>query len=93
MNLNLKNRSFFILLIIACYFVTPSVSSQTADSLIVQDPQIMVTARPQQDGKIMLRWAVTTAKAWRKLNIYGYELKRYTIIRDKITLQQPVEKK
>lgn len=40
----------------------------------------------------MLRWAVTTPKAWRKLNEYGYTLKRYTVTRDKKTLEQPIEK-
>ncbi|KAB5491579.1 fibronectin type III domain-containing protein [Flagellimonas hadalis] len=49
-------------------------------------------ARPRQDGKIMLRWAVTTPLAWRKLNEHGYELKRYTITRNNTTLAQPVEK-
>ncbi|OCB74416.1 fibronectin type III domain-containing protein [Flavobacterium crassostreae] len=86
------NRNLLVLLIIVFCFTT-GVDAQQKDSLTTQEPQIMVTARPNQDGKIMVRWAVTTAKAWRKLNVYGYELKRYTIIRNKITLQQPIEKK
>jgi hypothetical protein len=93
MNLNKRNRSLLVLLILAFCFIATGVDAQQKDSLSAPEPQIMVTARPKQDGKIMLRWAVTTAKAWRKLNSYGYELKRYTIIRNKITLAQPVEKK
>lgn len=62
------------------------------DSVIVEEPQIVVMARPRQEGKIMLRWAVTTPLAWRKLNEYGYELKRYTITRDNRTLPLPIEK-
>lgn len=65
--------------------------AQEQDLLAVQEPQIVVMARPTTDGTIMLRWAVTTSKAWRKLNIYGYALKRYTIIRNKTTLTEPVE--
>ncbi|MBC5837502.1 fibronectin type III domain-containing protein [Flavobacterium muglaense] len=93
MNLNKRNRSLLVLLILAFCFIATGVDAQQKDSLSAPEPQIMVTARPKQDGKIMLRWAVTTAKAWRKLNSYGYELKRYTIIRNKITLAQPIEKK
>ncbi|WP_275615729.1 fibronectin type III domain-containing protein [Flagellimonas yonaguniensis] len=49
-------------------------------------------ARPQKDGKIMLRWAVTTPVAWRQLNEYGYELKRYTVTKNNRTLPIPTEK-
>lgn len=49
-------------------------------------------ARPQKEGHIMLRWAVTSPLAWRKLNTYGYQVKRYTITRNNTTLSEPVEK-
>ncbi len=62
------------------------------DSLIMEEPEIVAMARPQKDGKIMLRWAVTTALAWRKLNEHGYELKRYTVTRNNETLPVPMEK-
>jgi hypothetical protein len=71
---------------------TVNINAQQQDSITTQEPQIVVMARPQKDGEIMLRWAVTSAKAWRKLNIYGYELKRYTISKNKATLPQPIEK-
>ncbi|MBO6531635.1 MAG: hypothetical protein JJ885_07920 [Muricauda sp.] len=66
--------------------------SQRIDSITQIQPHIVVMARPQQEGEIMLRWAVTTPLAWRKLNEYGYELKRYTITRDNRTLPLPIEK-
>jgi len=66
--------------------------SQSLDSTSKTQHQIVAIARPQQDGKIMLRWAVTTPLAWRKLNEYGYELKRYTVTRNKTTLPVPTEK-
>ncbi|MEQ5791179.1 fibronectin type III domain-containing protein [Muricauda sp. NFXS6] len=62
------------------------------DSIFGDEPKIVVMARPQQDGKIMLRWAVTTPLAWRKLNEYGYELKRYAVTRNNETLPVPTEK-
>lgn len=51
-------------------------------------PEIQVIARVQKD-KILLRWAVTTPMAWKKLNIYGYTLERYTVTRDNKTLSNP----
>ncbi len=85
-----SSRSFSFAFLLGCLCAIKSYSQQ--DSLIVDKPQIVVMARPQQDGKIMLRWAVTTPLAWRKLNEHGYELKRYTITRNNTTLAQPVEK-
>lgn len=79
------------LLIAGCLLITNSYG-QEIDATLVQDSQIVVMARAQQDGRIMLRWAVTSAKAWRKLNVYGYELKRYTISTNKTILAQPIEK-
>ena len=67
------------------------IKTYAQDTLAIQEPQIVVMARPTTGGTIMLRWAVTTSKAWRKLNTYGYELKRYTVTRNKITLTQPIE--
>jgi uncharacterized protein len=51
-------------------------------------PEIQVIARIQKD-KILLRWAVTTPIAWKKLNTYGYTLERYTVTRDNKTLSNP----
>lgn len=51
-------------------------------------PEIQVIARVQKD-RILLRWAVTNAIAWKKLNMYGYSLERYTVTRDNKTLVNP----
>ena len=45
-----------------------------------------------QQGVIYLRWAPSSYKVWTKLNRYGYEVIRYTIIRDKKRLIPPPEK-
>lgn len=83
-------RSFPFAVLLGCLCAVKSYSQQ--DSLVVAEPQIVVMARPQQNGRILLRWAVTTPLAWRKLNEHGYELKRYTITRNNTTLPRPVEK-
>ena len=43
---------------------------------------IGLISRPMPDS-IMLRWAPTGPKVWRLGNQYGYQVKRYTILRDK----------
>lgn len=83
-------RSFLFVAVLGCLCAVKSYSQQ--DSLAMTEPQIVAMARPQQNGKIMLRWAVTTPLAWRKLNEHGYELKRYTITRNSTTLSRPIEK-
>ncbi|CAI2767623.1 fibronectin type III domain-containing protein [Flavobacterium collinsii] len=49
---------------------------------------IQVIARVQRD-RILLRWAVSNAIAWKKLNIYGYTVERYTVTRNNKTLTAP----
>ncbi|MCX2682217.1 hypothetical protein OOZ15_19925, partial [Galbibacter sp. EGI 63066] len=56
------------------------------------EARTVVMSRPQKQGRILLRWAVTTPMAWRKANRYGYQLKRYTVTRDGQTLSAPEEK-
>ena len=51
-------------------------------------PEIQVIARVQKD-RILLRWAVTSPIAWKKLNKYGYSVERYTVTRDNKTLSSP----
>jgi fibronectin type 3 domain-containing protein len=86
---SISSKNFMAMLIIC--FTVIQISGQQ-DLLVKQTPEIVAMARPQQDGRIMLRWAVTTPLAWRKLNEYGYELKRYTVTRYKTTLPAPIEK-
>ena len=54
----------------------------------IKEAQIKVISRAQKD-KILLRWAVTTAMAWKKLNKFGYTLERYTVSKDNKTLSVP----
>lgn len=89
-NLPLILRSSMLMAALLCLSIAQSHAQQ--DSLELDEHQIVVMARPQQDEKIMLRWAATTPLAWRKLNEFGYELKRYTITRNNKTLLAPIEK-
>jgi uncharacterized protein len=50
--------------------------------------EVRVIGRVQKN-KILLRWAVTEALAWKKCNKYGYQLERYTITRDGKILEKP----
>lgn len=63
-------------------------SQNKEDTITEKKPEIQVIARVQKD-RILLRWAVTTPIAWKKLNTYGYTLERYTVTRDNKTLSQP----
>ena len=62
--------------------------STDKENLPIKEAQIRVMPRVQKD-KILLRWGVTTAIAWKKLNKYGYMLERYTVSRDNKTLTVP----
>ncbi|WP_456315332.1 fibronectin type III domain-containing protein [Pseudomonas shirazensis] len=79
-------------LLIILFFVTVTTcfsqnQLQKIDS-IEKKPEIQVIARIQKN-KILLRWAVTTPIAWKKLNKYGYTIERYTVTRDNKTLTSP----
>ena len=75
-----------------CFILLTVLGHAQQDTLALPKSQIVVTARVKQEGKIMLRWAVTTSRAWRKLNVYGYSVTRYTLTRNNEMLSQPVEK-
>jgi uncharacterized protein len=83
-------------LIIAVVFLIGLSANAQKKSIDKENPpvkvaQIKVMPRVQKD-KILLRWGVTTAMAWKKLNKYGYTLERYTITRDNQTLATPEKK-
>jgi len=67
-----------------------SFSQNTKGDTIIAEkkPEIQVIARVQKD-RILLRWAVNTPIAWKKLNNHGYTLERYTVTRDNKTLSKP----
>ncbi|WP_417940292.1 hypothetical protein [Flavobacterium sp. RS13.1] len=81
-------RSLFSLLFLLMIGFT-SFSQNKKDTIVAEKkPEIQVIARVQKD-RILLRWAVNTPIAWKKLNTYGYTLERYTVTRDNKTLTQP----
>ena len=67
---------FFLLL-------SGSLSAQRKDTARIQ-----VMARAQQHS-VLLRWAVTKASAWKLCNQYGFELWRFTVLRDGKVLAKP----
>lgn len=79
---------FSILFVFTIGFTSFSQSKNEDSAVPEKKPEIQVIARVQKD-KILLRWAVTSPLAWKKLNTYGYTLERYTVTRDNKTLTQP----
>lgn len=53
-----------ILFFVAMSFLLP-MSSLAQRNEIINDPNIQILARVQED-KILLRWAATTANAWKR---------------------------
>lgn len=51
--------------------------------------KIKVMATVSKNRGILLRWAVNTAGAWKLSNQYGFELLRYTVLRDGKMLARP----
>jgi fibronectin type 3 domain-containing protein len=51
--------------------------------------QIKVVATVSKEKGILLRWAMDNAVAWKLGNQYGFELVRYTVVRDGKVLQEP----
>lgn len=79
---------FSIILVFIIAFNSFSQNKTEETITAEKKPEIQVIARVQKD-KILLRWAVTTPMAWKKLNTYGYTLERYTVTRDNKTLSNP----
>jgi len=66
--------------ILFCFFLITVTEAQQTQNLS-NSKSLFVRSRPMPDS-IMLRWAPSDAKTWRLANIYGYQLKRYTVVRD-----------
>lgn len=45
-----------------------------------------------QQKQILIRWGVSNAQAWKASNTYGFEVSRFTVIRDKTMLANPERK-
>ena len=67
-------------------------AQQKQDSIPAITHKIAVMARVQKEGKILLRWAPSTPRAWQLIKKYGVSITRFTITRDKQTLPTPIEK-
>jgi fibronectin type 3 domain-containing protein len=57
-------------------------------SITAQESKLNLISRPLQDS-ILLRWAPINYKTWSLGNRYGYNLVRYTILRDSTVLSNP----
>jgi len=83
----MKFKFFFILFLIFTFSgIAQNNSKENND--IEKKNEIQVIARVQKD-RILLRWAVNTPIAWKKLNTYGYLIERFTVTRDNKTLAKP----
>ncbi len=83
----MKFKFFFILSLIFTFSgIAQNNSKENND--IEKKNEIQVIARVQKD-RILLRWAVNTPIAWKKLNTYGYLIERFTVTRDNKTLTKP----
>ncbi|SEM66250.1 hypothetical protein SAMN04488505_105335 [Chitinophaga rupis] len=70
-------------LLLPLLMLAGALSAQRKDTARIQ-----VMARAQQNS-ILLRWAVTKAGAWKLCNQYGFELWRYTVLRNGQVLLKP----
>ena len=88
----MKKKDFNkIQILIFCIFYSFKIQAQILNDTI-QKKQIAIIASPQKDNSILLRWAATTPIAWKKSNNYGYQIKRFTLIKDGKTLKIIEEK-
>jgi len=81
----MRTRLFIILLPLYFAAITTA-SAQRKDS-----SKIFVKASAQEHG-IKLRWAVNTSRAWKLSNQYGFEITRFTVIRNGKILAAPESK-
>ena len=81
--------TFFLLILCSTSLFAQQKSKQN------QKPksQIMVMARvSKKDNLINIRWGTSDAQAWKLSNKYGFNVERFTILRDKKMLAQPERK-
>jgi uncharacterized protein len=66
-------------------------NSLNKDSLGALKPQILVKARAQ-DGRVLLRWAVSEATQWQHANRVGFKVERYESYLDKNDKRKVIRK-
>lgn len=81
MNIKKQHLIFFFYLLLSTISWT---QNKAKDSL----PSVRILARVQE-GKILLRWAVDEAVAWKKANVKGFILEKYLFSINGKRLQQP----
>lgn len=79
----MKTKLLYLLIILSCGL--QPVSGQNAKQI----PASIQMRSEIVDGKALIRWAPTEAKAWRLLNKYGARLERLTLVRDDKALNVP----
>jgi fibronectin type 3 domain-containing protein len=84
--MDIMRTRLFILLLPLYFAVMAPLSAQRKDS-----SKIFVRASAQEHG-IKVRWAVNTARAWKLSNQYGFEITRFTVIRNGKMLAVPESK-
>lgn len=89
----MQNKLQFLQLIILSLFFGVSgayaqKNTSSEKSTLEKESAIQVLVRVQKN-KILLRWAPSDALSWKKGNIYGYQLERYTVTRNNSTLAKP----
>ncbi|MDR1887034.1 MAG: hypothetical protein LBQ70_03880 [Prevotellaceae bacterium] len=82
----MKNLIYILKGFIICALLYPSVgfAGDTA--------YISVRSLTKEDA-VLLRWAVNTPVSWKQTNKYGFNIERYTMVRDGEVLSQPEMKK
>lgn len=78
---NIKNIYFSVCLFVLVFNFSDSLAQEHVNNLFL-------IARPTKDS-IMLRWAPTNYKYWEIGNKYGYNLERYTIMKDSALVSNP----
>jgi len=84
----MKTKFLMFLILITVHFGHAQNEQGKEAEISENKLEIKVLSRVQKDG-ILLRWAVTDAMAWKKLNKYGYLVERFTIARNNKTLSSP----
>lgn len=81
----MKHRYSFagLFIVVLCLFASPAYAQLAS--------RVQAVGRAQQ-RQIMIRWGVNNASAWKISNQYGFEVSRYTVIRDQVMLAKPERK-
>ncbi len=86
-SIRMRKYVISILIGLSSFFV----QGQPADLEEEESPLLYVIARAHPDS-IMLRWAVSTPLMWKLANEHGYQLERFTVLRNGETLAEPEQK-